>query len=121
MYTRGEPTGEIADYLDWIISAEGQVDRIRAGFCSDTRGIKDVQTQSDPHRPKCYLHHQDRRLLQHSFPCTHFLLPDAKRVPALKETGLAKLFQIHLVPDRRVFRYSSAFIRIIAGYVHCDI
>ena len=34
MYTAGEPTGAIKDYLDWILSAEAQADRRRAGLCA---------------------------------------------------------------------------------------
>jgi phosphate transport system substrate-binding protein len=32
MYTRGEPTGVIADYLKWIISSEGQAIVSNLGF-----------------------------------------------------------------------------------------
>lgn len=32
MYTRGEPTGKIKDYIDWILGPEGQAIVIRLGF-----------------------------------------------------------------------------------------
>ena len=35
MYTAGQPTGAIKDYLDWIFSAEAQADRGRTGLCAD--------------------------------------------------------------------------------------
>lgn len=32
MYTRGEPTGAIKEYLDWIISDDGQKIVVELGF-----------------------------------------------------------------------------------------
>ncbi|MFB0546019.1 MAG: substrate-binding domain-containing protein, partial [Anaerolineae bacterium] len=32
MYTRGEPTGAIKDYLDWVLSPEGQAIVKELGF-----------------------------------------------------------------------------------------
>jgi phosphate transport system substrate-binding protein len=38
MYTAGEPTGALADYLDWILGEEGQAIVAKLGFVPLTEG-----------------------------------------------------------------------------------
>jgi phosphate transport system substrate-binding protein len=38
MYTAGEPAGALADYLDWVLGAEGQEIVAKLGFVPLTKG-----------------------------------------------------------------------------------